>query len=96
MMPSNRMQTHQTMKLIMTTYPGFQALPKGVKQMLLVSESFFFDEVQRPAKSVVTILDTNGAPSFSPGLADAPTPGVGSGYNALLRQGSLQVAGKTL
>lgn len=25
-------------------YPGFQALPKGVKQMLLVSESHFFDQ----------------------------------------------------
>jgi hypothetical protein len=24
-------------------YPGFQALPKGLKQMLLVSEAHFFD-----------------------------------------------------
>jgi hypothetical protein len=45
------MQSHQTMKLIMNTYPGFQTLPKGVKQMLLVSESFFFDEMRRPTKS---------------------------------------------
>jgi hypothetical protein len=30
----------------MTTlsYPGFQSLPKGVRQMLLVSESYFFNE----------------------------------------------------
>ncbi len=47
MIPSNRMQTHQTMKLIMTTYPGFHDLPKGVRKMLLVSESFFFDETRR-------------------------------------------------
>jgi hypothetical protein len=32
------------MKSIMMTYPNFQALPKGLKQMLLASESFFFDE----------------------------------------------------
>jgi hypothetical protein len=38
------METNQTMKLIMMTYPGFQELPKGVKKMLLVSETFFFDE----------------------------------------------------
>ncbi|HEY3855375.1 MAG TPA: hypothetical protein VGO67_13370 [Verrucomicrobiae bacterium] len=25
-------------------YPGFQSLPKGAKQMLLVSEAHFFDE----------------------------------------------------
>jgi len=30
-------------KSIMVTYPGFQRLPKGVKQMLLASESHFFD-----------------------------------------------------
>jgi hypothetical protein len=30
-------------KSIMVTYPDFQALPKGVKQMLLASESHFFD-----------------------------------------------------
>ena len=31
---------------ITATYPDFQALPKGVKQMLLVSESMFFDEAR--------------------------------------------------
>lgn len=32
------------MKPIMMTYPGFQSLPKGLKQMLVESESFFFEE----------------------------------------------------
>jgi len=59
MMPSNRMQSHQTMKLIMTTYPGFQTLPKGVRQMLLVSESFFFDEMRRPARSAVATANAS-------------------------------------
>jgi hypothetical protein len=49
--PVEPMKTNQTIKLIMTTYPGFQDLPKGVKQMLLVSESFFFDEASRQAKN---------------------------------------------
>ena len=38
------MNTNRTMQLIMTTYPGFQDLPKGVKKLLLVSETFFFDQ----------------------------------------------------
>jgi hypothetical protein len=33
----------QTMTTTILNYPGFQALPKGVKQMLLASESYFFD-----------------------------------------------------
>lgn len=32
------------MKPIMMAYPGFQSLPKGLKQMLVESESFFFEE----------------------------------------------------
>lgn len=34
------------MKSIMVTYPDFQSLPKGLKQMLLASETFFFDETK--------------------------------------------------
>ena len=34
------------MKSIMATYPDFKGLPRGVKQMLLTSENFFFDEVK--------------------------------------------------
>jgi len=36
------------MKSIVTTYPGFQSLPRGIKQLLVISESAFFDEA-RPA-----------------------------------------------
>jgi len=32
------------MKPIMMVYPGFQTLPKGLKQMLVESESYFFEE----------------------------------------------------
>lgn len=31
---------------ITATYPGFQLLPKRVKQMLLISESVFFEEAR--------------------------------------------------
>jgi hypothetical protein len=34
------------MKSIVTTYPRFQALPRGIKQMLVISESLFFDEAR--------------------------------------------------
>jgi hypothetical protein len=40
-----------TLHSITATYPGFQALPKGIKQMLLVSESVFFDEARAPQKT---------------------------------------------
>lgn len=40
------------MKSIITTYPDFQKLPRGLKMLLLVSESFFFSEaVARPRKT---------------------------------------------
>ena len=32
------------MKPIMTVYPGYQTLPKGLKKLLVESESFFFEE----------------------------------------------------
>jgi hypothetical protein len=38
------------MKTIVTTYPGFHSLPRGIKQMLVISESLFFAEA-RPAIS---------------------------------------------
>ncbi len=34
------------MRTIMMTYPGFQSLPRGVRRMLLASETFFFEEAQ--------------------------------------------------
>jgi hypothetical protein len=39
---------------ITATYPGFQSLPRGVKQMLLVSESVFFDEARTALKASQT------------------------------------------
>lgn len=32
------------MKSIILTYPGYQTLPRGIKQMLVASESDFFSE----------------------------------------------------
>ena len=49
------MKSQLTMKLIMTTYPGFHDLPKGVRKMLLVSESFFFDEMRRQTERPVDL-----------------------------------------
>jgi hypothetical protein len=34
------------MKSIVTTYPEFHSLPRGLKQLLVVSESVFFDEAR--------------------------------------------------
>jgi hypothetical protein len=42
------------MKSIVTTYPYFQSLPKGIKMMLVESEEFFFDEISSRARMVVT------------------------------------------
>jgi len=44
------------MNTTILNYPGFQTLPKGVKQMLLVSEAHFFDQ---PAPHY---LEQKGAP----------------------------------
>jgi hypothetical protein len=38
----------ETMRTIILTYPGFQSLPRGVKQLLLATENFYFEE-PRPA-----------------------------------------------
>lgn len=51
------------MKSILTTYPNFQHLPKGVKQMLLESETFFFHELG-PA----THTENYSRPKFATGL----------------------------
>jgi hypothetical protein len=55
------------MNSITTTYPGFQSLPKGVKQMLVVSESLFFEQARgspnyrtgRPPPEVIQGLKTS-------------------------------------
>jgi hypothetical protein len=51
------------MKSILTTYPDFQRLPKGVKQMLLESETFFFHELEPVAH-----IERHSRPEFSTGL----------------------------
>jgi hypothetical protein len=33
------------MRTIILTYPGYQSLPRGIKQMLVASENFYFDEI---------------------------------------------------
>jgi hypothetical protein len=38
------------MKSILVTYPNFRLLPKGLKQLLLASESFFFEEATSPPR----------------------------------------------
>jgi hypothetical protein len=37
------------MRSIVTTYPGYQSLPKGIKMMLVASESLFFNEARTGA-----------------------------------------------
>jgi hypothetical protein len=34
------------MKSIVTTYPDYQSLPKGIKMMLVASESLFFEDAK--------------------------------------------------
>jgi hypothetical protein len=45
------------MKSIITTYPDFQSLPRGVKKMLLASENYFFREI------ISTPIKFGGPPS---------------------------------
>jgi hypothetical protein len=45
---------NKNMNSITATYPGFQALPKGVKRMLLESESYFFDEAKPLPRAPLT------------------------------------------
>jgi hypothetical protein len=39
----------KSMKSIITTYPDFQCLPRGIKKMLLASETYFFSAAKSPA-----------------------------------------------
>ena len=36
------------MNSIVVTYPNFQALPKGLKGMLVLSETLFFSQARQP------------------------------------------------
>jgi hypothetical protein len=44
------LEKEQPMNQTILNYPGFQSLPKGVKQMLLVSEAHFFNQPARRPK----------------------------------------------
>ena len=41
---NTELQAEQQMNTTILNYPGFQTLPKGVKQMLLISEAHFFEQ----------------------------------------------------
>jgi hypothetical protein len=60
------------MKSIMLTYPGFQTLPRGVKQMLVASENDFFSDA-RPAaaKAGANKLPQRQAPRVSVALGQS-------------------------
>jgi hypothetical protein len=47
-------------------YPGFQSLPKGARQMLLVSESHFFEQaVPHPAQVNIPVRAETDNAGFS-------------------------------
>jgi hypothetical protein len=48
----------------MMTYPDFRLLPKGLKQLLLASENFFFNQAIAPPRR------TNEKQSFMPNPAN--------------------------
>jgi hypothetical protein len=66
------METNQTMKTIMMTYPGFQALPKGIKMMLVASESFFFGEARSQQQTLAAPLHLLHALTFAPRFPALP------------------------
>jgi hypothetical protein len=56
----------QPMNTTTLNCPGFQALPKGVRQMLLFSEDYFFNEptIDRPAVKMVAHRVNRGGKDF--------------------------------
>jgi hypothetical protein len=63
------------MKSIICTYPDFRELPKGLKRMLVISETLFFEELQ----SASSFDDDHGTHSW----ALARRPFAGKGYGVL-------------
>ena len=51
------------MKSIITTYPHFQSLPRGIKKLLLISESHFFDELDGETKAPLIKTRGNALPA---------------------------------
>jgi hypothetical protein len=73
------------MRTIVLTYPGFVSLPKGIKQMLVASERFYFDEA-RPALAMAgrprartENYWSSGALANLAGLKPQSSPGVAVG-----------------
>ncbi len=60
------LHAEQLMNTTILNYPGFQTLPKGVRQMLLVSEAYFFNEPASPhqEQKVVARRANRGAKDF--------------------------------
>ncbi len=55
------------LRSIAYNYPEFQSLPRGIKKMLVVTESFFFGEENRCRAAhvhspMVTVRDSRAAP----------------------------------
>jgi hypothetical protein len=67
------------MNSIVWTYPGFQTLPKGVKQMLVASEAHFFNETKQAWSSAVLGKLKSGTASKprGAGLVGGQTPKTG-------------------
>jgi hypothetical protein len=50
------------MKTIMFTYPGFPSLPRGIKQLLVTSETHFFGEAGSNVVNTYAARLGNGRP----------------------------------
>jgi hypothetical protein len=71
------------MKSIITTYPDFAALPKGIKRMLLASESLFFAEAYAEHRQASPTIGSRAkllAPVQPPGLRSTPPSIFGSAW----------------
>jgi hypothetical protein len=67
------------MRSIMMTYPGFHALPRGVKRMLVESENLFFAEAKSTTDRLIHALEHASAPVsehvWMQNLLPTPPPG---------------------
>ncbi len=58
------------LKSVAYSYPGFQSLPRGIKKMLLFSESFFFSDEK--CRSCTDFLRPPARPFWVPPPVRAP------------------------
>ena len=70
-----------SLKSISTTYPGFHTLPKAIKQMLLVTENFYFEEArpQQPEPAEQPEISEEILYLPNPGPYQAPPPQIRPG-----------------